>query len=129
MSAPRPALILNVSPDPAGRQALSQMLRQAGFGVREAATPAEALQAASEKPALLLLDIERPGMGGWELARPLRQRADGKQPLTIALSGWGREEDRRPPRESGVDLHLPKPADPQYLCHLLRRFGQARGGG
>ena len=42
MTAPRNTLILNVSPDQAGRHALSQMLKQSGFEVREAATSAEA---------------------------------------------------------------------------------------
>ena len=57
MTAPRNTLILNVSPDQAGRHALSQMLKQSGFEVREAATSAEALRPTLKTPDLILVDL------------------------------------------------------------------------
>ena len=71
MTTSRNILILNVSPDPAGRHALSQMLEASGFEVREAATNAEALRPTSEPPALILVDLSPPDLSGLELCYQL----------------------------------------------------------
>ena len=66
MSDPRPIRILSVSPHQAGRHALSGTLQQSGFEVREAATAAEALHLALEKPDLILIDFAPSDKSGLE---------------------------------------------------------------
>ena len=46
----------------------------------------------------------------------------------MALTGYGREEDRRQSEEAGIDLHLVKPVDPADLLRLLKRFYRVVGG-
>ena len=60
---------------------------------------------------MVLLDIGMPGMDGLEVARRLRQDLGLKQALLVALTGYGREEDRRRSQEAGFNAHLVKPVD------------------
>ena len=74
--------------------------------------------ARSFRPDIVLLDIGLPGLDGWEVARRIRQQA-GQPPLMIAVTGYGRDADRRRSREVGIDHHLVKPVDPETLEALL----------
>src|SRR2546430_17080917 len=58
-------------------------------------------------------------MDGYAVARAFRADPAQSGAALIALSGYGREEDRRRAREAGFDHHLTKPVDPQGLNRLL----------
>ena len=62
---------------------------------------------------VLVLDIEMPGEDGYSLVRSLREA--GARTPAIALTAYGRAEDRKRALASGFDLHLPKPVDPGEL--------------
>lgn len=101
-------------------ESLGLMLRLWGHEIRLAHNGLEALEEAARfRPDLVLLDIGLPEMDGYEVARQLRQRADMAQPMLVAVTGYGQEEDRRRSLESGCDLHLTKPVDPSALAALL----------
>lgn len=72
MTTSRNILILNVSPDQAGRYALSQLLKKSGFEVREAATSADALRPTSKTPDLILVDLSPSNVSGPELCYQLK---------------------------------------------------------
>ncbi len=57
-------------------------------------------------PEIVLLDIGLPGMSGYEVARALRARPDGKSLVLVALTGYGKEEDRRQSAEAGSPCTL-----------------------
>jgi CheY-like chemotaxis protein len=59
------------------------------------------------KPQVVVLDIGLPGMDGYEVARRLRLIAP--EARLIALTGYGRPEDRLRAKEAGFDVHLVKP--------------------
>jgi signal transduction histidine kinase/CheY-like chemotaxis protein len=69
-------------------------------------------------PDAVLLDIGMPGMDGYQVARTIRRRP-GPQPLLIALTGWGQEQDLRDADAAGFDHHLVKPPDLDKLRALL----------
>jgi CheY-like chemotaxis protein len=71
------------------------------------------------QPSVMLLDIGMLGMDGYEVARHMRQRPEGRDVTLIALTGWGQEEDQRRSREAGIDHHLVKPVDLSALQALL----------
>jgi len=71
------------------------------------------------KPHVILLDIGLPKMDGWEVARRLHFSQGAGWPLVIAVSGYGREEDKDISWRAGCHLHLTKPVDPEILRHLL----------
>jgi CheY-like chemotaxis protein len=58
-------------------------------------------------------------MDGLEVCRCLRERSGEDQPLIVAMTGHGQEEDRRRSREAGFDAHLVKPVDFGTLQELL----------
>jgi CheY-like chemotaxis protein len=119
-----PALdVLVVEDSAASAEALALLLRRDGHEVRVAPDGPAALAAAQARPPdVVLLDIGLPGMDGYEVARRLQGRPGEKAALLVAVTGRGRDEDRRRSAEAGIDLHLVKPADPGELVRLLRKF-------
>jgi CheY-like chemotaxis protein len=102
---------------------MKTLLRLLGHDVEVAYDGHEALAKAGKRaPDVVLLDIGLPGINGWEVAKLLQERATDKKPFLIAVTGYGKEEDKRRSAEVGVDLHLLKPVDPQELAAILRRF-------
>jgi CheY-like chemotaxis protein len=69
-------------------------------------------------PDVALIDVGLPGIDGYEVAR--RLRAHGmKIPRLIALTGYGRPEDKARALEAGFDGHIVKPVDPATLMAAL----------
>jgi CheY-like chemotaxis protein len=108
---------------------LSALVSQLGHESRAAYDGAEALAIAEGyRPEVVLLDLGMPGMDGLEVARRLRARTDTPQPRIIAVTGWGKGDDRARTREAGFDFHLVKPADETQL-RLLLENGNGNGHG
>jgi CheY-like chemotaxis protein len=121
---PTPPLRVLVVEDNADTAATCELLLQLqGLEVRTVPDGRSALAAAqSFTPDVVLLDIGLPGLDGWEVARRLKKESTSRPPFLIAVTGYGREEDRQKSARAGIDLHLLKPADPVQLAELLERF-------
>jgi CheY-like chemotaxis protein len=124
-------IILIVDDEPAVREVLSGYFEHQygprGFRVETATDGAEALVAVRlQRPALVLLDIDMPGMGGVEALRGVRA-IDPKIPV-IMVTG---NEDTRVAGvvlEAGAHSYLPKPVKFPYLAHLAATvLGPAAG--
>jgi PAS domain S-box-containing protein len=74
------------------------------------------------KPDVILSDLGLPRMDGYELARRLREPPSRCGAVLIALSGYGRDEDKRAARDAGFDHHLVKPPDLTMLGDLLEQI-------
>lgn len=106
------------------RSMLARTLELGGHEVRACADAVAALEcAAARVPQIGVLDIGLPGMDGYELARELRERY-GAGVALIALTGYGRENDRQRAQEAGFDLHLSKPVDAEQLLHEIAALGR-----
>jgi CheY-like chemotaxis protein len=120
-TAPLRILIVEDSTDTA--LSYQVFLELKGLEVRAAPDGPQALESARAfNPDVVLLDIALPGMDGWEVARRLKAESTSKPPFLVAVTGYGRREDRRRSEEAGIDLHLVKPTDPLELVGLLERF-------
>lgn len=94
------------------------LVRSWGHEVAIAADGLHALELAQQfKPAHALVDIGLPGMSGYELARTLTDRYS--QLHLVAMTGYGRDEDRAAALAAGFHKHMVKPANPQELQMLL----------
>jgi CheY-like chemotaxis protein len=112
------ALIVDDCPNAADSLAL--VLKWWGYRAVVAYDGPAALAAAlTQPPAVALLDLDMPGVDGYEVARWLRTRPQTARAVLIALTGYGREEDVRRCYEAGFDLHLLKPIDPEELRWVL----------
>jgi CheY-like chemotaxis protein len=77
--------------------------------------------ALADRPDVVVLDLGLPGLDGYEVARRLRVAPGLEKVRLIAVSGYGRDEDRARSRAAGFDHHLLKPVDPEVLRDLLTR--------
>jgi len=105
-------------------ESLGMVLRLWGHDVKVVYDGPGALAAAREyRPDVVFLDIGLPGLDGYEVARRLRGPLGFRDARVVAITGYGREEDRRKAREAGFDVHLTKPVDPEELQKLLQPAG------
>jgi PAS domain S-box-containing protein len=74
--------------------------------------------ALSERPDAVFVDIDLPGLDGYEVSLRIRA-ALGDRVLLVALTGYGGEDDRRRVREGGFDAHLVKPVAPTDMLIAL----------
>jgi signal transduction histidine kinase/ActR/RegA family two-component response regulator len=119
-AAARGQRVLVVDDNRDGAEMISDLLIDAGYDVRLAGDPSQALSlAATFRPEVAILDIGLPVMDGYALGRELRARLGDAPPLLIALTGYGQEQDRRRSAEAGFSLHLVKPVDPDRLTHVV----------
>ncbi len=89
--------------------------------------PDEPLSVAEQfSPDIVLLDIGLPRLSGLEAAQRIRHDLGLRDALLIAMTGYGREEDKCRSREAGFNEHLVKPVDFSELKALLERFALGR---
>ena len=70
-------------------------------------------------PDVVVLDIGLPDMNGYELAKQLRGRSESCNAMLVAVTGYGRDEDRQLSRDAGMDHHFVKPIKLELLQGVL----------
>jgi DNA-binding response OmpR family regulator len=115
------ARILVIDDDRDTVESTARFLRIFGHDVEIAFDGYQALEIARrQRPEYVLLDLALPGMDGYQVASRLRQELT-ELIVIIAITGYGREEDRCRGREASIDHHLLKPVDLTALLSLLSR--------
>ncbi|MEO8855629.1 MAG: response regulator [Burkholderiaceae bacterium] len=123
--------ILVVEDDAQASEMLSLILRARGARVAVAASYDAALAALDqEAPSLLISDIGLGGKDGYELMREVRRRERASRQTTalvsIALTAFGRPQDRDLALEAGFNAHFAKPLDPQLFLSSLIHLSAGR---
>jgi len=114
---PRPVLV--VDDDEATRRAEREVLHDNGFRVVEARDGAEALwYMQHDPPAVVVLDVQMPGVDGPSFARELRMSLK-RVPLVILT---GARDPRREADRCNAEAYLAKPFDSRELVSVVRRF-------
>jgi two-component system, cell cycle response regulator DivK len=91
---------------------LSRRLRRQGFDVSVAVDGSQAIEAcATERPDLVLLDMNLPETDGWTVARQLKADPGVAEIPIIALTAYAAAEDRAKALQAGCDDYHPKPID------------------
>lgn len=73
-----------------------------------------------------IIDIGLPTLDGYEIARRIRAAREKDAPILIALTGYGRQEDRQRALDAGYDAHLVKPMDVTSIHRLVERLMNER---
>ena len=117
--------VLIVDDDPTSRRLLEVRLAAMGCESVMASDGREALSLIQqEAPALILLDLQMPRMGGIKLLRALRR--DGIDLPTIVITAYGSIETAVEAMKEGAYDFLPKPFDPQHLEIVVRKALERR---
>jgi two-component system, chemotaxis family, CheB/CheR fusion protein len=112
--------VLIVEDDRDNRDMLRQLMELDGHEVFTAEDGSAGLRAIAEhRPDVALIDLRLPGLSGYEVARRARADHCNRNVRLIALTGYGRAEDRQAVLEAGFDEHLVKPVNPDELSRAL----------
>lgn len=115
--------ILLVEDNEMNRDMLSRRLERRGYQIIMALDGQEAVtMAASEAPALILMDMSLPVLDGWEATR--RIRASGSRVPIIALTAHAMEGDEQKAKSAGCDDYDTKPVElPRLLAKIEALLG------
>lgn len=114
--------VLIVEDEDDAREGLRMLLEASGYDVETAADGLDGLaKLARGTPDAAIVDIDLPGLDGYELARRARATPALCGVRLIALTGYGRDKDRRTAREAGFNRHLTKPISFAILRDALDR--------
>ena len=101
---------------------LLSVLQHLGHDACGATSGEDGVRLVEEKrPDVALIDVGMPRMSGFDVAAQIRRRSWGHAMILIALTGWGRDEDRELCRDAGFDHVALKPVDLDYLRVMLER--------
>ena len=116
--------VLLVEDNTDASESMTMLLESLGHRVRSAADGLAAIEAArADPPDVMLVDIGLPSINGYEVARRVRNELGLKDVVLVALTGYGREEDKRNAMAAGFDYHLVKPVDPEALGGFVSGLG------
>ena len=102
---------------------VTYLLSAAGFRVLSATTgPAGIALALTLLPDLILLDIQLPGMDGYEVARAIRRLPQLRTIPIVAVTSYAMPGDRERASEAGCDGYLEKPIDPLTFAATVSGF-------
>ena len=114
--------VLSVDDDADALDLVAVIVTTAGATVKTCSTAAQAFQLISQwRPDVLVADIEMPGEDGYSLIRKIRtlDANDGGETPAVALTAYGRSEDRIRALSEGYTMHVPKPVDPGELTTII----------
>jgi CheY-like chemotaxis protein/two-component sensor histidine kinase len=101
-------------------ETLASLLEMDGHEVQAVKSSKEAIERIeSFKPDIALLDIGLPEIDGYDLLRRLRAIPALRDVRFIAVTGYGRPEDRQRIRQAGFESHLVKPVSMSMLARAL----------
>jgi len=123
------AKILLVEDNAANRYLATFLLEKAGYIVRHASNGEEAIRSAqSERPDLVLMDLQMPGMDGFEAAQRIRLIPKSGDVVMVALSSHTTEANRQKAIASGFNGYLEKPIVTGTFTNEIANFLSGKAG-
>ncbi|HWO40514.1 MAG TPA: response regulator [Candidatus Eisenbacteria bacterium] len=118
--------ILLIEDNAANRDLTQFLLESQGYQVREAASAEEAFEfLKTERPALIVMDIQLPGMDGLEATRKLKGNPTTRNIPVVAVTSYAMKGDRESAVAAGCAGYVTKPIDKttflrEVAAHLVR---------
>jgi len=105
------------------RGVLRDLLTGSGYTIIEAADGAAGVaKAKSDRPDLILMDIQMPVIDGYEATRRIKVDPDLNPIPIVAVSSFAMKGDEEKARAAGCDHYVTKPYSPMQLLRLIRSF-------
>src|SRR6266571_3462936 len=105
------------------RAILRDFLTASGYGIIEAVDGWDGVaKAKSERPDLILMDIQLPVLDGYEATRQIKADPNLKAIPIIAVSSFAMKGDEEKARASGCEHYVTKPYSPLQLLRVIRGF-------
>jgi two-component system cell cycle response regulator DivK len=115
-------LILVVEDQEDNRRIMRDLLTSAGYEVIEAVTGEEGVEAAeTHRPDLILMDIQLPGLDGYEATRQIKANPDLEHIPIIVVTSYALSGDDVKAFEAGCNAYVSKPFSPR---ELLAKIGE-----
>lgn len=112
--------ILIIEDHALNRILLRDIMQMHGHETLESVTAEDGLRIAEEqKPDLILVDIQLPGMDGLTATRRLKSDPQTKHIPVIVITSFAMEYDKQRALSSGCDAYMPKPIDTRKLPELV----------
>jgi len=110
------------------RQIIRDLLTSVGYELIEATDGAEGVAIAqSQRPDLILMDIQLPVIDGYEATRRIRAIPELAKVPIIAVTSYALSGDEAKTRAAGCDGYVAKPFSPRQLLAKVREFLPDRG--
>ncbi len=104
--------ILLVEDNPVNRRLAEFLLRSQGYQVRAATNAEEAFDnIKAERPDLILMDVQLPGMDGLEATRKLKEEPTTRDIPVVAVTSYAMKGDREKALAAGCSGYITKPID------------------
>ena len=118
-----PAKILVVEDTPSNRELLVFLLGHYGYDVLEAQNGEEGVRLArSDRPDLVLMDMQMPVMDGMTAMKELRNHPETRALKIIAVTSFAMKGDREKTLQAGFDGYISKPIDTRAFPGQIRSF-------
>ena len=115
--------ILVVEDTEDNRQILRDLLSMAGYDMIEAHDGADGVAKATEhRPDLILMDIQMPGMDGYEATRRIKADPALQAIPVIAVTSYALSGDEAKTKAAGCNAYVAKPFSPRQLLAKVREF-------
>ena len=116
-------LILVVEDQEDNRRIMRDLLTSVGYEVIEAVTGEEGVAAAeSQRPDLILMDIQLPGVDGYEATRQIKANPDLEHIPIIVVTSYALSGDDVKAFEAGCNAYVSKPFSPRELLTKIREY-------
>lgn len=116
-------MVLVVEDHEDNRRILHDLLRSAGYEYREAVTGEDGVRLAGEyRPDLILMDIQLPGLDGYEATRQIKANPTLRAIPIIAVTSYALSGDDAKAKEAGCDGYVTKPFSPRALLVKIREY-------
>jgi CheY-like chemotaxis protein len=115
--------ILVIEDNDRNRYLISFILKGEGITVIEAINGEEGVgMALQERPDLILMDIQLPGIDGYETTRRIRASPGGNTVPIVALTSYAMTGDREQALAAGCTGYIEKPLNPDTIVSDIRAF-------
>ena len=112
--------VLLIEDNAEARETLRTMLELSGHVVYDAGNGPSGIELLTAvRPHVGIIDVSRPGLDGYEVARRIREKPQGRGMLLLAVTADGSPGGSMHTMEHGFDYHLVQPVDQDHLARLI----------